>query len=114
MNSNYPVGNQESLTGNGTISTACFHSKVYTNTPHGSIMKLGNGQTIGQLKKITFVSKASDVNILINCASLPNTMTQILMLNVGDHILLMWSGTAWIVLETLNSVNPAVSTPIVQ
>jgi hypothetical protein len=106
--------NQESITGNARINNAIYHSKLFTrNTP--VVMQLGNGIQSGQLKKLTFTFKgAEDAHIIVECPALIGINSQIMFREVGDQVLLVWTGGSWSVLETLNITNPTLQSPWIQ
>jgi hypothetical protein len=104
---------QESLTGNDeNISIDCFNSKLYT-TDSSIMLHLANGKQDGQLKKLTFSFQGvEDTQIRVLCPALIGSFTEITFTNVGDQCFLIWSGQ-WIVLETINILNPGLNTPVV-
>lgn len=106
--------NQESITGNARVDINCYNSKIYTrNAP--IILRLGNGVQDGQLKKLTFVYKGSEkATATLECPALSGTYSEIVFSEVGDQILLLWTGGNWSVLETLNITNPSLQSPWVQ
>ncbi len=106
-------GNQESISNDECISTDCYHTKVYSTSELVSLILPVASQS-GTLKKITFVHKGSEIgNVIITCVSLPRELSTIEMTNVGDSILLLYTGGIWIVLETLNYNDVSLRSPIV-
>jgi hypothetical protein len=106
-------GNQESISNSDMISLECYHSKIYTTTSPVEL-SIGPGHQSGQLKKMTFVHKGSEQgNVTINCLSLPGILSKIELVNVGDSVLLLYTGGIWIVLETLNYNDVTLRSPIV-
>ena len=107
-------GGQESVTGDGIISVTCYNTKIYT-VDANIILQLNNGLQDGQLKKITYIFSGDTTrNVVINCPALMSIDSQFILTNVGDQLLLMWNGGSWIILETLNIVDPTLLTPFVQ
>ena len=107
-------GGQESLTGNGAISLNCYNTKVYT-TDANVTLELNGGLQDGQLKKVSFIFSGNpQTSVTINCPSLISIDSQVIMANVGDTVLFMWNGGSWVVLETINTVDPTLQSPVVQ
>lgn len=107
-------GKQESITGHGDISVTSFNTKLYT-TDSTVVLRLNNGSQDGQLKKMTFSFKGvENSTVVVECAALMEDYSQIVFSEVGDQILLMWNGKEWVVLETLNIVDPRSQTPVVE
>ena len=111
-----PTGenNQESISGDVSISVSCYHSKLFTrNKP--VTLRLENGIQDGQLKKLSFVFKgAEDATVTVECPALSSTNSEIIFSEVGDQALLVWTGGSWSVLETFNCTNPTLQSPWVQ
>ncbi len=108
-------GLQESVTGEGSIlSNSSYHSKIYS-LDDPITMKLSAGlPQDGTLKRITFVHKGTPrSNITIKCPTLNGSNTQIIFNDVGDCCELMWNGSSWTILSTLNFSNPASRYPMV-
>ncbi len=106
-------GNQESISNGDYISIECFHTKVYSSTEPVEL-NMSNPAQSGVLKKITFIHKGCENgNIKINCLSLPKELSKIEMTNVGDSVLLLFTGGIWIVLETLNYNDVSLRSPII-
>ncbi|RKO94850.1 hypothetical protein BDK51DRAFT_34356 [Blyttiomyces helicus] len=88
--------------------------KMYT-TDVPINLQLNNGLQDGQLKKLTFVLKGTEESyITVECPGLPDSLTQILFTNIADYAILMWSGGSWIILETLNSRDTRLQSPLVR
>lgn len=106
--------NQESLGGSGDISVTCYNTKLFTTASYTTVT-LKQGLQDGQLKKIALVHKGNeDANAVVSCPSLIGPSNEILFTNVGDYVLLGWTGGSWCVLETSNSTDPTLQTPVVQ
>lgn len=107
-------GNQQIVTGSNDVDVSCFHTKMYT-TDEPITLKLNNGYQDGQLKKMTFVFKGSETaNVVLECPALTDTYSQVTFNEVGDQLLLMWTGGSWCVLETLNITDPSLNSPVVE
>ena len=105
-------GHQESISTGKSISLECFHTKVYTDKEPIQL-DLPRGFQCGLLKKITFVYKGDDVaNVTVKCLGLKGGDT-IDFTNVGDYILLLYTGGYWIILESLNSADPSSQSPTI-
>lgn len=111
----YMSGMQESLTGNNvTIANDCYNTKVYT-TDSSITLRLLDGRQDGQLKKISFIFQGNiDSIVTVECPTLIDIFSHIVFTNVGDQILLMWTGGQWCVLETINIMDPTLLTPIIE
>jgi hypothetical protein len=106
-------GKQQIISETDIISVECHHTKVYSKLDP-IILQLFNGHQPGQLKKISFIYKGSvDADITILCPCLNENLTRMIMKNAGDYILLMYNGSQWVVLETLNFIEPCMSSPII-
>ena len=106
-------GNQESITGSGNISVECFCSKLYTTDSH-VYLKLNNGLQDGQLKKLKLVHKGKEgTHVTIDCPALLGASHKMLFTNVGDSVLLAWTGGSWCVMETGNTSDPTLMTPVI-
>ncbi len=106
-------GNQESLGGSGAISLKCYNSKLFS-TVSPVILTLEKGLQDGQLKKMQLVHKGNeDAYVTVSCPSLSGGSTKIVFSNIGDYVLLGWTGGAWCVLETGNSTDPSLQSPVV-
>lgn len=108
------TGLQQSLTGDGgTINVNVYHTKIYS-TNKNITLNMNSGRQEGQTKLITFTFKGNEnADITLNCPSLTGDYTSILFENVGDQVQLIWTGTVWIPLVTLNVSNPSLNTPVI-
>ncbi len=114
------LGKQESVTGGSEthdvtqISTALFHSKLVTLDDIVRFI-LDKGVQCGQLKKLTLTHKGTENAIAhVQCPALTGGHSTIVFSEVGDQVLLLWDGKYWCILESLNLLDPASSTPEVE
>ena len=107
-------GMQQRVSGDGqNIDVNTYHTKVYT-TQDPISLTMSNGLQDGQLKKITFVFKGSEnATATVECPALMDDFSQIVFTDVGDQVLLVWTGGNWAVLETLNITDPSIQ-PLLQ
>lgn len=106
-------GNQESIGGSGKISIKCFNSKLFATSETSNLI-LPRGLQDGQLKKLKLVHKGNeDADVIVSCPSLAGDSDSIAFINVGDSVLLGWTGKAWCVLET-SCTDPTLQTPVVR
>ena len=107
-------GTQQSLTGDGQqIDVKYYNTKLYTTT-RSFLVDLPNGVQDGQLKKVNFVAQGyEDTAITVDCPTLYQNDSKVLFTNVGDFTVFMWTGGSWIILETGNSTDPTLQTPVV-
>lgn len=106
-------GNQESLSGSGTISLDCYHTKLFS-TDSPVTVSLESGLQDGQLKKLQYVHKGKEMNSLtVECPAIlgDNGESKIWFSNVGDYVLLAWTGQCWCVLESGNTTDPRLDSP---
>ncbi len=104
-------GNQESLGGTGNISVKCYNSKLFS-LAESSSLHLPKGTQDGQLKKLQLVHKGNEgACVTVDCPSLIGSNSTILFTNIGDAVLLAWTGRVWCVLETGNTTDPTLQTP---
>jgi hypothetical protein len=96
----YPTSSlQNSVTGNGTISLDTYHTKLYATSD--SVVVLPDHFQAGALKKITYVKGSSTV-IVTSAGNKFVQNTSLVFRNTMDQAELMWSGSAWLVLSTVN------------
>lgn len=107
-------GNQQALTGDkGVIRNTCYHTKIYS-IDKPITLTLGTGLQDGQLKRITCVHKGTaEANITVTCPTLLGDYTQIVFSKAGDQIDLLWNGSSWSVLYSINFMEPLSNTPVV-
>lgn len=96
------------------IDMNCYHTKMYT-TLNPITLFMGDGFQDGQLKKLSFSFKGNeDFIITVECPALTDTCSHIIFSQIGDYIILMWTGGSWIVLESGNALDPTSPTPMVE
>lgn len=99
---------QQSLSGAGAINVTSFFTAWTTTAANAGT--LANGTFVGQRKKIALVVDGGDGTLTPVSMSGGTTIT---FSNVGDTVVLRWSGTAWVVIERINIATGAISTPVV-
>lgn len=107
-------GNQESIGGSGNIALDCYHTKLFCTNSSASF-RLNDGLQDGQVKKLQFVHKGREsLSATVGCKSILGGSTTIVFNNIGDYVLLIWTGTDWCVLETGNSTDPTLGSPQIE
>jgi hypothetical protein len=89
-----PVVAQQNLSGAGAINVTSYYTAWTTTAANAGT--LANGVQVGQLKKITLVVDGGDGTLTPTSLSGGTTIT---FNDAGDFVLLVWNGTAWVVLE---------------
>ena len=102
-----PQGAQQALSGAGAINVTSF-STVWTTTGVNAAT-LANGTRIGQLKEIMLTVDGGDGTLTPATAS---GFTTIVFSNIGDMVLLEWTGSGWIILKRANVATAAITTPV--
>lgn len=106
---------QESITKYDNISTTCTHTRFYTDNQSSTQMLLSPGQT-GQIKRLTYSKKGinKDAMVIVRLNALSEgSSPSIIFYNIGDTVLLFWDGGSWKILETLNTVDTSLQTPVI-
>jgi hypothetical protein len=108
------TGDQQIVTGNSSIDVTCYNTKIYT-TDVQNTLSLPNGLQDGMLKKISLVFKGTEsANAIVECPSLTDVYSQITFSNVGDYVLMLWTGGSWCIIESGNFIDPASQSPTVE
>ena len=85
----------------GAINLTSYFTLISTDAG-GDSFTLANGTIIGQLKKIyLFVDGGGDATI--TPVSLDGG-TSIIMDDAADYVVLLWNGTAWVVIENIGAL----------
>lgn len=84
----------DTRTGAGAISTSAFYTALVTTGANA--LTLANGTKIGQTKKIRMLTDGGDGTLTPTSLL---TYTTIVFNDVNDYVVLMWSGTKWVVIE---------------
>ena len=112
----YPSNNvQESVSNLDTISTTCHHTRLYTDEHCVNHVMLSAGQA-GQLKRLTYCKKGKDKDaiVIVKLAALSGaTNPSVIFYNIGDTLLVMWDGGSWKILETINTKDTSLQSPVV-
>jgi predicted RecA/RadA family phage recombinase len=102
-----PQGAQQSLSGAGAVNVTSFSTMLTTTGVNA--LTLANGTRIGQLKEIMMTVDGGDGTLTPTTAS---GFTTIVFSNVGDMVLLEWTGSGWIILKRANVATGANTTPV--
>lgn len=98
-----PVAAQQALSGAGAANITTYYTAL-TNTGADAITLI-DGAATGQLKKIQMIVDPGTDSTLT-----PTTLTggsTIVFADVGDYVILMWSGTSWVAIELGNDADGA-------
>jgi len=90
------VGAEQALSGAGAVNITAYHTK-FTSVGTGDALTLADGSQIGQLKKVSYVAEAAggDTGVLTLTG-----YTSITFNAITDYAVLMWNGSAWLVIES--------------
>ena len=94
-----PIDVMQSLSGAGAINVTSYYTAWTTTAANAGT--LANGVVKGQLKKIEMVVDGGDGTLTPTSLS---GGTNIVFDAVGDMVLLVWNGTAWVVIESSGTV----------
>ena len=99
----------EAVSNAGAASVACYHTQ-WTSTGTDALT-LAAGTVQGQLKKITLVANSGGNCTLTIADPISAALDVVLFQDVGEHIELIWNGTAWRVLSLWgsNDAGPTIS-----
>lgn len=95
-----PLATFQSLSGAGACNVTSFLTKV--TTTGANALTLADGVVKGQLKKIQMVVDGGDGILTPSNATGFTTVT---FANIGDYVILAWTGSAWICIESLNDAS---------
>lgn len=98
----YPTATSQALSGAGAVNVTSYSTRI-TSTGAAQALTLANGTQIGQLKKISHVVDGGSSVLTPTSLSGGTTIT---FTTVGEFVILMWNGTAWVVLEVGNTATP--------
>lgn len=99
------VMQHETITGGGTISTTIPLS-LLSPTGASQVFTLGNATRIGQLKILTRVGTVfQTITVNLSLLNLLGTSSAgvITMDDISDTVLLVWTGIAWTIMESITS-----------
>lgn len=99
-----PAATAQSLSGAGAINVTSYLTKWTTTGVNAGT--LANGVRVGQLKKIQLIVDGGDGTLTPVSLSGGTTIT---FADAGDLVLLLWDGTAWVVLEASNDADGATA-----
>lgn len=94
------------MTTAGAVAVTNFYTAVNTTTGSGHASTLANGGRTGQLKKVQLIVDGGD--LVLTPASLSGGTT-ITFADAGDYALMVWTGTAWQVVELGNDADGATA-----
>lgn len=97
----YPTGAAQALSGAGAITVSVYLTK-YTSTGGAQALTIASGTQVGQKKKVSHVADGGS-GVLTGVFVGGTTIT---FTTVGEFAELLWTGTAWAVLELGNSATP--------
>lgn len=97
-----PAGAVQALSGAGAVNVTSYLTRVTTTGTNA--LTLANGTRVGQLKKIVQIVDGGDGTLTPTSAS---GWTTIVFNDVGDYVLLKWTGLAWIIVEQGNDADGA-------
>lgn len=106
--------NQESLGRDNTnISLNCSTTKLYT-TDNSITVYLAQPSQGGFYKDLTYTYKGDNPNATVTVLNTTRGVwTTIVFQNKGDHAILIWNGNGWDVVKTMNILDTALQTPVV-
>jgi hypothetical protein len=96
----YPTASPAALSGAGAISFISYYTPW--STTGADAATLGDGEAIGQMKKIQMILDGGDGTLT------PTTLangTTITFADIGDYAILQWSATGWVELELGNQID---------
>jgi hypothetical protein len=97
----FPTAAAQALSGAGAVNVTAFLTK-YTSTGGAQALTIASGSTIGQRKKVSHVVDGGS-GVLTGVFVGGTTIT---FTTVGEFADLIWTGTAWGVLELGNTATP--------
>jgi hypothetical protein len=98
---------QQSLSGAGAVNvTSAFTALTTTGA---NALTLANGTYPGQTKEILMTVDGGDGTLTPTSLS---GGTTIVFSNVGDYVMLQWSGAAWVVIKRYNEATGAITSPV--
>jgi hypothetical protein len=104
-----PNAAQQALSGAGACNVTAFYTAV--TTTGADALTLAAGTELGQLKKIQMIVDGGNGTLTI-ADPVSASLDVITMADAGDFALLLWTGTAWRVLELGNDADGATAPAI--
>lgn len=101
-----PLGTAQALSGAGALNVTSYLTKWTTTGANAGT--LADGVVKGQLKKIQMIVDAGDGTLTPNSLSGGTTIT---FADAGDYVVLIWNGTAWVMIESGNDAD-GVTAPV--
>lgn len=99
---------QQALSGAGAVNVTSTMTVLTTTGVNA--LTLANGTRVGQIKEIMMTVDGGDGTLTPTSLSGATTIT---FSNVGDYVMLLWNGTAWVVVKRFNMATGAITTPVV-
>jgi hypothetical protein len=99
-----PATDPQALSGPGVLDLTSFQTR-FTSTGTGDALSLADaGATeIGLLKKVSYVAEGGGADTGVITPASASGFTTATLNAIGDYVVFMWNGTAWIVLEYMGA-----------
>ena len=98
-----PDAAQQNITGAGACNVTSYYTAITTDS--ADAMTLAAGTELGQLKKIQAVDVSSGTPTLTIADPKSASLDVITLETLGDYCVLIWTGTAWRVVELGNDAD---------
>lgn len=97
----------EAVSGAGAIDPDVYYSTVTTTGADALTLADPSGPA-GQLKKIQMIVDGGDGTLTI-ASPVSASLDVVTFADVGDYVILLWTGSAWRILEAGNAVDGATA-----
>lgn len=96
------VTSPQALSGPGAANITTYQTQ-YTSTGAGDVVTLADATRIGHLKKISYVAEGGAGDTCVVTPANLEAFTTATLAAVGDYVLFMWNGAAWLVIENVGA-----------
>lgn len=101
----FPTPAAQALSGAGAVNVTAYLTKI-TSTGAAQALTIASGTVVGQRKKVVHVVDGGSSVLTGAFISSTTAATTITFTTVGEFVDLIWTGSAWRVLELGNTATP--------
>lgn len=93
-----PATAPQALSGAGAINLTSYQTR-FTSTGAGDALTLANATRTGLLKKVSYIAEGAGGDTGVITPTTASGFTTVTLNAVGDYVVFMWNGSAWIVVD---------------
>jgi len=97
-----PAAAPQALSGAGAVNLTSYQTR-FTSTATGNALTLANATRTGLLKKVSYVAEAAGPDTGVITPTTASGFTTVTLNAVGDYVVFLWNGSAWIVVEYIGA-----------